>query len=176
MVRNELYHHGIPGQKKGLRRFQNPDGSLTELGRIHYGYKARRSNSKVAELSGKKSNDVDAKEINRSINTTRSTARIANKYVNKYEDTKYQKKLSKMSDAELEKEIQKALPEYRAKEIRRQLENRYEVVVGNPHSTKVGREKALAALDVMSDVALITMAATPIVKAIGKYVMNKVDS
>lgn len=28
-----LAHHGIKGQKWGVRRFQNPDGTLTELGR-----------------------------------------------------------------------------------------------------------------------------------------------
>lgn len=32
----ELYHHGIKGQKWGVRRFQNPDGSLTEEGRRRY--------------------------------------------------------------------------------------------------------------------------------------------
>ena len=30
---NELYHHGIKGQKWGVRRFQNKDGSLTNAGR-----------------------------------------------------------------------------------------------------------------------------------------------
>lgn len=30
---NELYHHGIKGQKWGVRRFQNEDGTLTNLGR-----------------------------------------------------------------------------------------------------------------------------------------------
>lgn len=35
---NELYHHGIQGQKWGRRRWQNKDGSLTPAGRIHYGY------------------------------------------------------------------------------------------------------------------------------------------
>lgn len=29
----ELYHHGIKGQKWGIRRFQNKDGSLTNAGR-----------------------------------------------------------------------------------------------------------------------------------------------
>lgn len=32
-----LEHHGIKNQKWGIRRFQNPDGSLTAAGRIHYG-------------------------------------------------------------------------------------------------------------------------------------------
>ena len=45
-VSAELYHHGIQGQKWGQRRYQNDDGSLTPLGRIHYGYgKARDFNS-----------------------------------------------------------------------------------------------------------------------------------
>lgn len=33
----ELYHHGIKGQKWGVRRYQNPDGSLTAEGMRRYG-------------------------------------------------------------------------------------------------------------------------------------------
>lgn len=33
---NELYHHGIKGQKWGVRRYQNPDGTLTEEGKRQY--------------------------------------------------------------------------------------------------------------------------------------------
>ena len=32
----ELYHYGIKGQKWGIRRFQNEDGSLTTAGKDHY--------------------------------------------------------------------------------------------------------------------------------------------
>lgn len=33
----ELYHHGIKGQRWGVRRYQNYDGSLTAKGRSYYG-------------------------------------------------------------------------------------------------------------------------------------------
>lgn len=32
----ELYHHGIKGQKWGVRRYQNEDGTLTDAGKKHY--------------------------------------------------------------------------------------------------------------------------------------------
>ena len=42
LVNGTLYHHGIPGQKWGTRRWQNEDGSLTPAGREHYGYGTRK--------------------------------------------------------------------------------------------------------------------------------------
>lgn len=33
---DELYHHGIKGQRWGIRRYQNPDGTLTAAGKERY--------------------------------------------------------------------------------------------------------------------------------------------
>ena len=36
-----LAHHGIKGQKWGVRRYQNPDGSLTSAGKVRYGSRGK---------------------------------------------------------------------------------------------------------------------------------------
>ena len=43
----DVYHWGIHGQQWGKRRYQNEDGSLTPLGRVHYGVGQAREASKI---------------------------------------------------------------------------------------------------------------------------------
>lgn len=45
IANDELYHHGIKGQKWGVRKYQNPDGSLTSEGRRRYGFGERVANT-----------------------------------------------------------------------------------------------------------------------------------
>ena len=56
-VNGELSHHGILGQKWGVRRYQNPDGSLTAAGKKRYQYNEYRLARKTQKLGYKNSYD-----------------------------------------------------------------------------------------------------------------------
>ena len=53
---DELYHYGVKGQKWGIRRYQNPDGSLTDEGYARYGVDP---NSGEMSSEGKRLYDED---------------------------------------------------------------------------------------------------------------------
>jgi len=72
---SDLYHHGIKGQKWGIRRYQNQDGSLTAEGLARYGSvenfqaeqarkKERREAFKAQIKSGYASTRTKLKEAN----------------------------------------------------------------------------------------------------------------
>lgn len=46
MQNNYIYHHGIKGQRWGIRRFENEDGSLTTAGKKRYGVDENGNQSK----------------------------------------------------------------------------------------------------------------------------------
>lgn len=52
MMNNYLKHHGILGQKWGVRRFQNYDGSLTAEGQLHYKVHDVKGNAVRAVTNG----------------------------------------------------------------------------------------------------------------------------
>lgn len=62
-----LYHHGILGQKWGVRRYQNEDGSLTEAGKKRYlnSYGHLTGNAYTDKFIGKKFGSVEGLDINK---------------------------------------------------------------------------------------------------------------
>lgn len=66
-----LEHHGIRGQKWGIRRFQNADGTLTAQGRSRYGDKADKVEKKLQGATKWENKAINAKTgIGRSLATT----------------------------------------------------------------------------------------------------------
>lgn len=54
---NELYHHGIKGMHWGVRRFQNPDGTLTAAGKR----REQANNDRAARKEATRQRDWNAK-------------------------------------------------------------------------------------------------------------------
>ena len=98
---NELYHYGIRNQKWGVRKYQNPDGSLTEEGKRRYGYKknvlseAKNITDTLAEITSNFGKGSIRKNGNyRNISTTELRKRVnrlslERQYSDLMGDTKY---------------------------------------------------------------------------------------
>ena len=61
---NSLYHHGILGQKWGVRRFQNPDGSLTDAGKRREAKMTKRQIKKDRKQAAKDRSLLSDAELN----------------------------------------------------------------------------------------------------------------
>ena len=62
ILNDELYHHGIKGQKWGVRRFQNADGSRTYAGKQRFSKDSKGriqdNNSPMNKIKSNKKRDV----------------------------------------------------------------------------------------------------------------------
>ena len=87
---NELYHYGIKGQKWGVRRFQNKDGSLTLAGRKRRDEFSDTEKSVVNKLSNSYSKfvkkPIDISEVKSRGNVNSEDAYICARLANKIFD------------------------------------------------------------------------------------------
>lgn len=94
---SDLRHHGIKGQKWGVRRFQNKDGSLTPAGRKRYG-----------------DSDIDYKSTLDKVNSAGKIVEEVKKYSDSAQksndpnmERRIRKSINEMSDSELQKRVQR---------------------------------------------------------------------
>ena len=143
---SELRHHGIKGQKWGVRRFQNSDGSLTPAGAKRY-------------------SADDYKSALDKVNKADKTLKDVKKMRNEAEAKTYEKKikydLSKMSDKDLQQAVN-----------RLNMEERYTQVMAQRHRLEQGEDKVNKILNVAG--SALTGAATALtIAAAMKELMDK---
>ena len=110
-----LVHHGIIGQKWGIRRYQNKDGSLTKEGKAKYikengYYKSKINNSLINDAYAVGFVDKVTRQAQNSTNKKlkKYEAKKENKNTNKYDDkiNKLQKRLNQyVKDLDTDKKI-----------------------------------------------------------------------
>lgn len=150
---DELYHHGIIGQKWGVRRFQNSNGSLTAEGRKRYstsksGLSPQDTNTLLNEAQSIARNSNNA---SKSINKIKKSD-AAKKKDKEKTDENAPKKVEEMSD----KELREFLNRY-------DMEQRYEKIQkDNNKDILTGQEKVQELLEVTKDVAAIAVSAATI--------------
>ena len=87
----ELYHYGIKGMRWGIRRYQNPDGSITPAGRkrlekadIKWAKKKTDKITAQAKKASQKELDAYGKELLKLPNALKTNGKLSAQTVNAY--------------------------------------------------------------------------------------------
>lgn len=153
--REELYHHGIKGMRWGIRRFQNPDGSLTDEGK-----KRKQTYDEVNNFaeSRRKYSQSRKEDFDNAINAGRKGVDAGNEALKVYDRFANRNKkpvdLSQMSDKELQQRIN-----------RMNMEQQYQRLVGSNETSK-GRQFAEDVLSVAGSALAIGSSALTIAMTI----------
>ena len=166
MYSDELSHHGILGQRWGIRRYQKKDGSLTPAGLKRYGSEANFKKIQRAEAKAQK----ESEKAKYRAKTEAEIAKINKKYkINKPDEKKEETKAKEGSSKPKAKTINEMTDdEIRARINRIQLENQLKSL------TPVQQTKGQKFVKMVSDTAV------PAIKnaakdALEKYLKKKLN-
>lgn len=124
-----LEHHGTKNMKWGQRRYQNQDGSLTPLGRLHYGVGAAKGAAgKVGSAIKKKVNPNESDLAEQYAKVQAKNQRKAMKKAIK--EAKHGKKIEDMTSAEIDAEFNRLRRQEALKEYKKQNSKAYKAGQG----------------------------------------------
>ena len=144
-MENELEHSGVKGMKWGVRRYQNPDGTLTEAGKKRYSKGGSEKKAAAKEEPKTFGSKLKAKAV------AKSEQRKAKKAAEKEAEEKKvaEEKARKVEAAKKEAEAKRPVSELSDDEIRNrinrmQLEKQYKQLVSevSPQKTNKGKDMA----------------------------------
>ena len=125
---SELYHFGIKGQKWGIRRYQNEDGSLTDAGQQRYARREARVANRIRKYKEQESAVQEkryGKMINKEEKKASKYAEKAKKYSSLNKVKKAEKYTNKAKDAEATARLGKEFLKKELHAIKRL--NRYDI-------------------------------------------------
>lgn len=124
MNNTELYHHGVKGQRWGVRRYQNKDGSLTSYGKNRYAkelakLEAEKERVRQQEQTAKKMKKLDdmRKDIDerkKALNPDDTPESVKQQ---KAPSVPKKRKLSELSNEEIQAKIDRMNLENKYKEL-----------------------------------------------------------
>lgn len=178
----ELYHWGIKGQKWGVRRYQNKDGSLTAAGRKRYSDDPKVVESKAAVKQASKDRTKALSDYNKAYNKyyitpTKGNAKRLDESINNLKKAQSSLKSTKFKygvDKEAARLREKGYDNQNKSKHRQRLEEKYKELGLTDEEAQAAANKRIRTERIVAGAAALTVAACAAYYG-NKYRKTKID-